>query len=111
MDYNTTPPEVFYIAASLFMLLAIVTATGKIDSLYCKKHGPGLKNGKFTWWRQINFNRKRMRLLSVILLVVMAMLLLAAPVFGLSETAMAISVLAFAAVNSVIAFTWAIEKE
>ena len=111
MDYNTTPPMVFYIVASLFVLLAIIAATGKADLLFCKKYGPGLKNGKFTWWKQVNFNRKRMRLLTVILLVVMAMLLLAAPVFGLSETALAVSVLSFAVVNSVIALTWAVEKE
>ena len=111
MDYNTTPPMVFYIVASLFILFAIVAATGKADSLFCKKYGPGFKNGKFTWRKQMNFNRKRMRLLTVVLLVVMAMLLLTVPELGLSETAAVISILTFAVVNSVIAFTWALEKE
>ena len=111
MDYNTTSPAVFYIVASLFLLFAIVTATGKIDSLFRKKYGPGFKNGKFTCWKQMNFNRKRMRLLTVIQLVGMAMLLLAVPKLELSETAAVISILTFAVVNSVIAFTWALEKE
>lgn len=111
MDYNTTPDIVFYIVASLFMLLAIITATGKIDSLYCKKYVPGFKNGKFTLWKQINFNRKRMRLLAVLLLVVIAMLLLAVPELNLSETAMAILLLGVAAAFSVIAMKWAVEKE
>ena len=111
MDNNVTPAMTFYIAAAFLILLAIVTATGKIDSLYCKKYAPGFKNGKFTWCKQINYNHKRLRLLLVIMLVVMAMLLLAVPELGLPETASAISVLAVAVTNSVVAMVWAVEKE
>ena len=101
----------FYIVASVLILLAIVVSTGKIDSLYCKKYGPGLKNGKFTWWREFNFNPRRIRPLSVVLLFIISLLILAIPLFNISELFISIAVLFVAAVFSVIAVLWALEKE
>ena len=99
----------FYIASAIFFLLAVVTATGKIDSLFCKKHFPALKNGKIIW-KQINYNPKRMRPLFVALLVALSLLLLAVPLFGLWETAMVVVVIIVVLLFSVIAMRWAVEK-
>ena len=101
----------FYIAASVFLLLAIIAATGKIDSLYCKKYGPGFKNGKFTLFKPIKYNPKRMRPLFVAMLTIMGFLVLAIPMLGLPEHVMAILIFVIAVVSSAIALTWAVEKD
>ena len=101
----------FYIVASVLILLAIVVSTGKIDSLFCRKYGPGFKDGKFTWWKLIRYNPKRMRPLLVVLLVIIGCMLLAIPVFGFPEHVMGIVIIVFAVVFSVIALLWAVEKD
>ena len=100
----------FYIASAVFLLLAVITATGKMDSLFCKKHTPALKNGKFVW-KPINYNPKRMRPLLVAMFVIISLLLLAVPLCGLSETAMAVAVLLVTLLFSVVAMLWAVEKK
>ena len=109
MDYSTASPCSFYIAASVFALLAIVTATGVLDSLFCKKYAPWFKNGKFVW-KQVVYNRKRMRMLSVLLFVVISIILFAVPECDVSEVAFAISVLMLAVIFSIVASVWAVEK-
>ncbi len=101
----------FYIVSFIFLLFAAVTATGKIDSWYCRKYGPGIKNGKFTWWREFNFNPRRMRPLSVVLFLILGLIVLAVPLLDVSEQVMAIAVLSVALVFSVISMLWALEKE
>lgn len=101
----------FYIVASVLILLAIVVSTGKIDSLYCKKYGPGFKDGKFTWWKLIRYNPRRMRPLLVTMLVITGLLLLAVPLLSLPENIAAIIVLVFLVVSSIICLIWAVEKD
>ena len=109
-DMELQTESSFYIASAIFFLLAVVTATGKLDTLFCKKYSPALKNGKFTW-KQITYNPKRMRPLLVAMLVIISLLLLAVPLFGLSETAMAVAVLLMTLLFSVVAMQWAVKKE
>lgn len=101
----------FYICSLIFVLLAIITATGKVDALYCKKYAPGFKNGKFTWRKQINYNPKRMRPLTVVMFVIIGLLLLAVPVWGFTEQTMGIVIISVVVVYSIIALKWAVEKE
>ena len=116
-DMELQTESSFYIASAIFFLLAVITATGKLDTLFCKKYSPALKNGKFAW-KQITYNPKRMRPLLVAMLVIISLLLLAVPLFGLSETAVAVAVLLVAVavllvtlLFSVVAMMWAVEKE
>lgn len=109
-DMELQTESSFYIASAIFFLLAVITATGKLDTLFCKKHSLALKNGKFAW-KQINYNPKRMRPLLVAMLFIISLLLLAVPLFGLSETAVAVAVLLVTLLFSVVAMMWAVEKE
>ena len=109
-DMELQTESSFYIASAIFFLLAVITATGKLDTLFCKKYSPALKNGKFAW-KQINYNPKRLRPLLVAMLFIISLLLLAVPLFGLSETAMAVAVLLVTLLFSVVAMQWAAEKK
>ena len=52
-----------------------------------------------------------MRPLLVAMFVIISLLLLAVPLFGLSETAMAVAVLLVTLLFSVVAMQWAAEKK
>ena len=108
MEHNS--PTSYYIVAAVMALLAIITATGCIDRLYCKKYAPGFKDGKFTLLKPINYNPKRLRPLMVTMLAIFAVLLLAVPLLGMAEQVLAIIILAIAVLFSVVAMTWAVEK-
>lgn len=108
--FMENPDYVYYIASAVTAILAIITATGKIDSLYCKKYLPIFKNGKFVM-KPINYNPKRMRPLSVVLLLLLSLLLISVPVCGVPEFTIFIAVLSCAVVFGVIATVWALEKE
>lgn len=100
----------FYIAASVFLLLAIVTATGKIDNLYTKKYAPVFKDGKFTF-KLIRYNPKRIRSLAVAVMLLIALFILSVPLFNLSELAAAVISVVSAVPFVILAQTWAAEKE
>lgn len=112
MEQYALSPNSFYVISTIFFLLALITATGKIDRLYCNKHVPGFKEGKFTWSkRMIRYNPERMRPMSVLLLVIIGFLLLAIPAFGLSEDVLGIVILVIVLFFAMIAKFWAVEKE
>lgn len=100
----------FYIAASVFLLLAIITATGIIDDLYTRKYAPGFKNGKFTF-KLIKYNPKRIRTLVVVQMLLLSFLMLSAPLFKLTEIAVAVITLVLVVPFVIIAQIWAVEKE
>ena len=99
-----------YIASSILVLLALITATGVLDRFNIKKYGPGFVNGRFTLWKRIIFNPKRMRFLTVGLLLITSFVLLSMQLFGLTENTAAAIILTFAAIYVLIGATWAVEK-
>ena len=105
MEHLTT----FYIASAILIVLAVLTATGKIDRLYNTKYALNFKNGRFAL-KQIRYNSKRMRPLSAIALAVMGLMMLTVPLFGLAEIVVASAILAVALIYGIIAMCWAVEN-
>ena len=99
-----------YIASSILVLLALITATGVLDRFNIKKYGPGLVNGRFTLWKRIIFNPKRMRFLTVGLLLITSFALLSMQLFSLTEGTASAIIITVAVIYTIVGTTWAVEK-